>query len=213
MPDANLALPKTRGASFRLVKQTYSVFVVEPQGRRKWHLSRGPNTVEADAINRNCSSAAYFVPGTVNQLHTIDDIPRLRSIRPPEGMYTSAKLGKGRARGGEYYPTDIHSGSPLGAPPLSPVSGQYQPPPTYAPYPPHMNPPSPSEARTGSPTHTLNPPSWSRAGSPRPVLPHPAQLLPPQLTLRPAPQAPSQYSPRHPLDDEALRSLATGRRV
>ncbi|KAH8118932.1 Gti1/Pac2 family-domain-containing protein, partial [Phellopilus nigrolimitatus] len=79
------------GASYRLVKQTYSVFVETPSGRRKWHLT------------------AYFVPATVNQLRTVDDIPSLlANAHPPEGMYTSAKMGKGRARG-EYYPTDIHS--------------------------------------------------------------------------------------------------------
>lgn len=193
-----------RGASFRLVKQTYSVFVNSPQGRRKWHLSKLKVENLQTAFDLCTLSAAYFVPGTVNQLHTIDDIPRLRTVHPPEGMYTSAKLGKGRARGGEYYPTDIHSSSPTSAPSSSPPSAPYHPSLVYAPYP---QLPSPSDPRLESPTHMLNPPSLSRIASPRPILPHPAQLLPSQLSLRPAPRVQSPYSPRHPLDNEALRSL------
>ncbi|KAI5119804.1 hypothetical protein M0805_006937 [Coniferiporia weirii] len=185
------------GASYRLVKQTYSVFVDTSHGRRKWHLT------------------AYFVPGTVTQLRTIDDIPALASIRPPEGMYTSAKMGKGRARGGEYYPTDIHNNA-AGVLGMSITGQQYPPPPTYAPYPgPHLSPPGVS---AGSPPETSRAIAWPIHGSPPMPLPpgRDGQMLPnasrlhlppPPPGLRPAPPAQSPYSPRHPLDDEALRSL------
>ena len=147
------------------------------------------------------------MPATVGQLHTIDDFPSLANIHPPEGMYTSAKLGKGRARGGEYYPTDIHSGSIMAASATPQMSGHHSHPPTFAPYPTPRLSPTP-EHREGSSPHRLNPPNWAGSSSaPRPVLPNPARLLPPALGLRPAPQAQSPYSPRHPLDNEALRSL------
>ncbi|KAF8971096.1 Gti1/Pac2 family-domain-containing protein [Flammula alnicola] len=60
----------------RLTKQTYSVFVETPRGRRKWHL------------------IAYFVPDTVHLLHSIDDHPLLANLRVPRGMYTSARTSK-----------------------------------------------------------------------------------------------------------------------
>ncbi|KAL5528719.1 hypothetical protein ACEPAF_7856 [Sanghuangporus sanghuang] len=182
------------GASYRLVKQTYSVFVETSQGRRKWHLT------------------AYFIPATVGQLRTIDDIPALANIRPPEGMYTSAKMGKGRARG-EYYPSDIHSG--ISATASSSTSGQqYPPPPVYAPYPgPQL--PSPVSRENASP-QSLRAPNWPgsspslppSSSSERQMLPNAARILPPpSLGLHPAPPVQGPYSPRHPLDNEALRSL------
>ena len=158
-------------------------------------------------------TAAYFIPGTVNQLRTIDDIPALANIRPPEGMYTSAKMGKGRARG-EYYPSDIHSG---GSTMLGTTPGQqYPPPPIYAPYPgPQL--PTLSGSRESISPQSLRASAWSSNSPTTPVspgaddrqaLPHPARLLPPpSLGLHPAPPVQGPYSPRHPLDNEALRSL------
>jgi len=64
-----------------LTKQTYSVYVETQKGRRKWHL------------------IAYFVPGTVEQLNTIQDYPDIASLRFPKGMYMSARN-----------PKNIHSG-------------------------------------------------------------------------------------------------------
>lgn len=151
-------------------------------------------------------SAAYFVPATVNQLRTVDEIPALAHIRPPDGMYTSAKLGKGRARG-EYYSNDIHS---AGGPSMSPQ--QYPPPPTYTPYPGQPPPPGGSHS-----PQAMRVPAWPGQSPPHmgrdpQTLPNPARLLPPPaLGLTPAPPVQSPYSPRHPLDDEALRSL--GRRL
>ncbi|THH06546.1 hypothetical protein EW145_g4011 [Phellinidium pouzarii] len=182
------------GASYRLVKQTYSVFVDTPNGRRKWHIT------------------AYFVPGTVTQLRTIDELPTIANIRPPEGMYTSAKMGKGRARGGDYYPADIHSG-PVALPEMSMSGQQYRPPPTFAPYPgPSLPPPG------GLDMQAPCTPPWPAQSSPLSprgregqILPNPARLLPPPvLGIHPAPPVQSPYSPRHPLDDEALRSLGRG---
>ena len=164
------------------------------------------------------SLAAYFVPATVTQLHTIDDVPRLCTLRPPDGMYTSAKMGKGRARGQDYFQTDIHgsAASPGGAVDgtVAGVSGHH-PYPSSA-YPPYSGyPPQPHQGGSASPVSplSLRPPAWSAGSPPRSetqVLPNPARYLPP-LPLQPAPPVQSPYSPRHPLDDEALRSL--GRKV
>lgn len=198
------------GASYRLVKQTYSVFVNSPQGRHKWHLT------------------AYFVPATVTQLRTIDDVPVLAPVHPPEGMYSSAKMGKGRARG-EYHPTDIHNGAGTIVPAahvsvqhasVQQYSSSVHHPPVYAPYNNAYSQPAPIEPREEY--NSRSPPSsgWSAlpphhsstsiSTSGRDVrLPHPSRILPSlNVGLRPpAPQGPSPYSPRHPLDDEALRAL------
>ena len=164
-------------------------------------------------MNASCMMiAAYFVPASVGQLRTIDDIPALANIRPPEGMYTSAKMGKGRARG-EYYPSDIHSGSIAAASSSTSVQ-QYPPPPVYAPYPgPQL--PSPISRESASP-QAFRTPAWPgsspssppSASSDRQMLPNAARILPPPaLGLHPSPPVQSPYSPRHPLDNEALRSL------
>ncbi|KLO11747.1 hypothetical protein SCHPADRAFT_905772 [Schizopora paradoxa] len=189
-------------ASNRLVKQTYSVFVNTSQGRRKWHLT------------------AYYVPSSLTQLRTVDDLPQLAAVRPPEGMYTSAKVGKSRALPGSGN-SDIHMGA-VGMP-----NQMHQHPPTYAPFPngppgplhhhghhPH---PHPLSSPGSSPTSPLahRQPTW-----PLPNASHresnvssssrdAARTLPglPSLGLTAAPPVQSPYSPRHPLDDEALRSL------
>lgn len=54
------------------------------------------------------SSAAYFTPATVDQLRTIMNIHFLANLSVPEGMYSSAKMGKSRARE-EWIPPDTHS--------------------------------------------------------------------------------------------------------
>ncbi|KAJ3713182.1 Gti1/Pac2 family-domain-containing protein [Lentinula raphanica] len=59
-----------------LIKQTYSVFVETPRGRRKWHL------------------IAYFTQESLEFLHTIDDIPGLASLHVPPGKYKSARSAK-----------------------------------------------------------------------------------------------------------------------
>ncbi|KAJ7354642.1 Gti1/Pac2 family-domain-containing protein [Mycena albidolilacea] len=63
-----------------LIKQTYSVFVETPNGRRKWHL------------------IAYFTQDTVDFLRSVDDLPYLASIRVPPNMYKSARSANRTAR-------------------------------------------------------------------------------------------------------------------
>ncbi|KAH9892709.1 Gti1/Pac2 family-domain-containing protein [Cubamyces lactineus] len=65
----------------RLIKQTYSVFVDTPTGRRKWHL------------------VAYFTGEPRERLLTVDDIPELAAIRHiiPPGKYTTARLARQRS--------------------------------------------------------------------------------------------------------------------
>ncbi|KAI0694990.1 Gti1/Pac2 family-domain-containing protein [Cerioporus squamosus] len=66
----------------RLIKQTYSVYVETPTGRRKWHL------------------VAYFTGETLERLLTIDDIPELAAVRNmiPPGKYTTARMARQRPR-------------------------------------------------------------------------------------------------------------------
>lgn len=61
-----------------LIKQTYTVYVDTPLGRRKWHL------------------IAYFTEESIDRLRSVDDFPRLASITTPFGKYKSARSGKGR---------------------------------------------------------------------------------------------------------------------
>ncbi|KAI3604668.1 hypothetical protein WG66_008398 [Moniliophthora roreri] len=61
-----------------LIKQTYSVFVETPRGRRKWHL------------------IAYFTQDSLEYLRTIDDIPALSNLHVPPGKYITARTGKPR---------------------------------------------------------------------------------------------------------------------
>ncbi|KAF5380364.1 hypothetical protein D9615_004733 [Tricholomella constricta] len=67
----------------QLVKQTYSVWVDTEKGRRKWHLT------------------AYFTDRTVNDLRTVDDIPRVRDLASPPGLYQSTRVAKSRNRSEE----------------------------------------------------------------------------------------------------------------
>ncbi|KAJ7782364.1 hypothetical protein DFH07DRAFT_321464 [Mycena maculata] len=76
-------VPPDRGASSReppgweqLVKQTYSVWVDTGKGRRKWHLT------------------AYFTQSTVDGLGTVDNIPNVRRLDVPAGMFTSTRVGR-----------------------------------------------------------------------------------------------------------------------
>jgi len=68
-----------------LIKQTYSVFVETPRGRRKWHL------------------IAYFTQATVDDLRSVDDIRELASLIVPPGTYKSARSAKGRPRDDRFF--------------------------------------------------------------------------------------------------------------
>ncbi|RPD78636.1 hypothetical protein L226DRAFT_543897 [Lentinus tigrinus ALCF2SS1-7] len=94
----------------RLIKQTYSVYVETPTGRRKWHL------------------VAYFTGETLERLHTVDDIPELAAIRNmiPPGKYTTARMARQRARPDTAGPPVFGEDVKLGAgPPALPLPGPY----------------------------------------------------------------------------------------
>ncbi|KAN0111463.1 hypothetical protein V8E52_008486 [Russula decolorans] len=62
------------------VKQTYSVYLNESEGnKRKWHLT------------------AYFTQATVDSLGTVDDIPVLKDLVVPEGLFRSSRRTKTRS--------------------------------------------------------------------------------------------------------------------
>ncbi|KAH9979007.1 hypothetical protein BGW80DRAFT_710686 [Lactifluus volemus] len=62
------------------VKQTYSVYLNENESnRRKWHLT------------------AYFTQATVDSLGTVDDIPVLKDLVVPEGLFKSSRRTKTRS--------------------------------------------------------------------------------------------------------------------
>ncbi|KAF7343227.1 hypothetical protein MVEN_01754100 [Mycena venus] len=76
VPDPNHATRNEPMGWEQLVKQTYSVWVETEKGRRKWHLT------------------AYFTQTTVDQLGTVDDIPEVRALVVPSGIFTSTRVGK-----------------------------------------------------------------------------------------------------------------------
>ncbi|EGO00318.1 hypothetical protein SERLA73DRAFT_180841 [Serpula lacrymans var. lacrymans S7.3] len=79
-----------------LVKQTYSVFVETPRGRRKWHL------------------IAYFTHDTVEYLPSVDNVPELARLSVPTGMYRSARQHHPpRRRDNESYSIRGPHGSPV----------------------------------------------------------------------------------------------------
>ncbi|KAI0305390.1 hypothetical protein B0F90DRAFT_1563317, partial [Multifurca ochricompacta] len=72
-------LPKPPRNWDPFVKQTYSVYLNENEGnKRKWHLT------------------AYFTQATVDSLGTVDDIPVLKDLVVPEGLFKSSRRTKMR---------------------------------------------------------------------------------------------------------------------
>ena len=51
--------------------------------------------------------AAYFTQATIDHLGTVDDIPRIRELVIPEGMFKSTRLGKNRSRPDENKSSDV----------------------------------------------------------------------------------------------------------
>jgi len=90
---------KAEGSNI-LTKQTYSAWVDLPTGPKKWHLT------------------AYFTPGTINNLATVDDITSIQGMTVPEGMYRRSRSGKRKVEArrpttaDDYYPLP----SPIGEP-------------------------------------------------------------------------------------------------
>ncbi|KAF7315876.1 hypothetical protein MIND_00104100 [Mycena indigotica] len=173
-----------------LIKQTYSVFVETPHGRRKWHL------------------IAYFTQDSVDYLRTIDDIPQLAGLRVPPGMYKSARRRPGQQHSQPHPPPPpyAHQYAPpaYDAPsnPYYPASVIY----TQNPYPSR----SPSPPSASPPSYPLGPASVSTLGSPaRSARASPSRGLSPDLP--PLEFLESIPPPcRHPLDEKALMSFSAG---
>ena len=141
-----------------LVKQTYSVWVDGPKGRRKWHLSKsGPPLyyilMTLTRVNlSNFNLAAYFTQGTVEKLRTVEDFPHLACLDVPPGKYISTRLGKPRTQSdtSTRHPSIIGSDNRRALDVFRP--GNVQPYRTYAPFPmPYQGPPSHPHAYQHSP--------------------------------------------------------------
>ncbi|KAJ7761002.1 hypothetical protein B0H16DRAFT_1531431 [Mycena metata] len=77
VPDPNQADASDPPVGWeQLIKQTYSVWIETERGRRKWHLT------------------AYYTQTTVDRLGTVDDIPDVRRLEVPQGLFTSTRIGK-----------------------------------------------------------------------------------------------------------------------
>jgi len=204
----------------RLVKQTYSVYVDRPDGRRKWHL------------------VAYSSPETGHFMPTVDNIPELAALqyRVPEGKYQPARYSKTRSRqeavhddpaeppqlGGSVieFPTSSVAGGSNSSPELTPpLLSHSRPQPILAPSPIVLSPPTAIQHATCLP----------KIAPPPPVRPDPEWVLrncvavvhdvrymqtrgvfgedsskdmAPLVYVRRSP-----YRQRHPLDNDALRAL------
>ncbi|KAF8608641.1 hypothetical protein BDV93DRAFT_414452, partial [Ceratobasidium sp. AG-I] len=64
----------------RLVKQTYSVYLMAPGNTLKQHL------------------VAYYTQATVESLGKVEDIPQLASLKIPDGLYQPARTKRGQPR-------------------------------------------------------------------------------------------------------------------
>ncbi|TBU64402.1 Gti1/Pac2 family-domain-containing protein [Dichomitus squalens] len=140
----------------RLIKQTYSVYVDTPTGRRKWHL------------------VAYFTGETLERLLTVDEIPELSAIRHlvPPGKYTTARMARQRARpessgpplfGQEFKPIPLSSSSSSLSSLASPTSSRSRIPLYTIDRGDMLSPPSstPSPQQTDLHLPALKPPPWS----------------------------------------------------
>ncbi|KAF8070791.1 hypothetical protein FPV67DRAFT_1043351 [Lyophyllum atratum] len=156
----------------QLVKQTYSVWVDTEKGRRKWHLT------------------AYFTDKTVNDLSTIEDIPRARDLIVPPGLYQSTRVAKNRNRS-EEQPNSSNKMSSKHPP--STISR------TYAPFSHYDHYPSQSASPPASESVTMYDPYKSCAASrhsPRSSTNYSATSHHQQVALQP--QGPSQRLPSPP---------------
>lgn len=166
-----------------LIKQTYSVFVETPRGRRKWHL------------------IAYFTQESAEHLRSIDDIPQLAALSVPPGKYRSARSAKGRPRDAQQ--SFERFGSPMT---IFPSYGSKS---HYTPYP-H---PSPVESVSQPQHHssvwcdpaTPRPDNHVSVNRPKPRLmsQHNVEVLAPLSYLQKI-----SPIPRHPMDEKALMSFS-----
>jgi len=166
-----------------LVKQTYSVFIRERNGRqKKWHIT------------------AYFSQSSVEDLATVDHIPAVACLPVPEGRYTSARSSKHKSRE-DGRRTRSRDGSDDFMP-QSPVDRGW---PVYAPY------GAVSAAPQGGSVPQYAQPRSATPGM-RPSMPQRSTSsgstgLVPLSYLQNPPLSPSH---RHPEDEKVLRSLTFG---
>jgi hypothetical protein len=96
--------------AYRLIKQTYSVYVEASPQRRKWHISE---LLLFHIVHPKLNFvAAYYTPATLNRLATIDNIPLLASIIVPPNIYCPARATKHlKGKSGELEPSPSKSPS------------------------------------------------------------------------------------------------------
>ena len=98
------------------MKQTYSVYLNENENnKRKWHLSASLSSPSPIRISRFL--AAYFTQATVDSLGTVDDIPVLKDLVVPEGLFKSSRRTKTRSSR-----TNTAANAPDAPPSLSPTA-------------------------------------------------------------------------------------------
>lgn len=87
-----------------MIKQTYSVYINGHAGMKKWHLSPFSSPSPYFISLTQVLADAYWTQETIDQLQTIDDIPQLRHLQVPEGLYVCARTNRMRdnfAKGGK----------------------------------------------------------------------------------------------------------------
>jgi len=100
------------------VKQTYSVYLNESEGnKRKWHLS----AYLSSPFPHPCLIflAAYFTQATVDSLGTVDDIPVLKDLAVPEGLFKSSRRTKTRSSRAAHVAAQAADASPAISAPAS----------------------------------------------------------------------------------------------
>ncbi|KAK0213222.1 Gti1/Pac2 family-domain-containing protein [Desarmillaria ectypa] len=177
-------------AKMILTKQTYTVYVVTPAGKRKWHL------------------IAYFTDASLDRLKTVDDIPQLAGLAVPHEKYQTARAAKGRPE--HIFNTAQSHGAPYTRLEYVPYTPKHLPP-SPSPSPVSFSPTvmrsvstSPSVARRQSPSATspLTKDTPSRRHNTMQFSP---SSLPPLEYLRNQPRV-----RRFPGDEMALAKLAHG---
>jgi len=129
---ASAMRPRRRGE--HMIKQTYSVYVQTTEGAKKWHLN------------------GYWTQETLDRLLTVDDIPELRSLEVPLGMYLCARTNRMR---------ETVSRSARNLYPDSSVVSSPSSPPAYLPYPSQRRP----DKRRRSSSSPLSPSSPTNSQS------------------------------------------------
>lgn len=81
-----------------MVKQTYSVYIDGVRGGPKWHLSKFLSRVLYYPLIVRFPLDAYYTHDTQDHLRTVDDIPALRVLQVPQGLYIPARTTSTRAR-------------------------------------------------------------------------------------------------------------------